>query len=368
MSRRSKRRERRDEKRKKKKEILKQCDNFESVASLKSLYDSAKKASKGVIWKASVQKYLLSILFKISRTRRDLLNGKDVRQGFIEFDLNERGKARHIKSVHFSERVIQKSICSNALYPVLTNSLIYDNYASQKGKGTHFAERRFTNFLREFYRKNKREGYILLIDFKSYFENIPHEPLKKSFRKYFTDERLIKLADCFVEAFGERGLGLGSETSQINAIAHINHIDHYIKEVERLEYYGRYMDDSFIIHQNKKFLKELLNRLEKLYEESGVILNKKKTKIVSLKQSFVFLKTRFFITKSGKIIRKPCRDSITRERRKIKKQANLFNKGVLKFEEALQSFNSFTGSMLHRNARKSIYTLTKLFNKLFKKE
>ena len=368
MSRRSKRRERRDKKRLEKKNLTKKYDDFENVASIKSLYESAKKASKGVVWKASVQKYLLSILFKVSRTRKDLLKGKDVRQGFIEFDLNERGKTRHIKSVHFSERVIQKSICSNALYPVLTNSLIYDNYASQKGKGTHFAEKRFTNFLREFYRQYKREGYILLIDFKSYFENIPHEPLKETFRKYFTDEKLIKLADCFVEAFGERGLGLGSETSQINAIAHINHIDHYIKEVEHIKYYGRYMDDSFIIHHNKEFLKELLNRLDELYKNSGVILNKKKTKIVSLKQSFIFLKTRFFITESGRIIRKPCRESITRERRKMKRQSILFIKGILKFDEALQSFNSFIGSMLHRNSNRTIFTLTKMFNKLFKKE
>ena len=67
MSRRSKRRERRNLKRLKKKEHLKQYDSFENVASIKSLYNSAKKASNGVSWKASVQRYLLSILFKISR-------------------------------------------------------------------------------------------------------------------------------------------------------------------------------------------------------------------------------------------------------------------------------------------------------------
>lgn len=368
MSRRSKRRERRDKKRLEKKEKLKQFDNFENVASLKSLYYSAKKASNGVSWKASVQRYLLSILFKISRTRKDLLNGKDVRQGFIEFDLNERGKTRHIKSVHFAERVVQKSICSNALYPVLTHSLIYDNYASQKGKGTHFAEKRLVKFLHEFYRKHGRNGYILLIDFKSYFENIPHEPLKETFRKYFTDERLIKLSDDFVEAFGERGLGLGSETSQINAIAHINYIDHFIKVIEAMRYYGRYMDDNFVLHQSKEHLQKLLNKLEILYEKYGVILNKKKSKIVSLKHSFTFLKTRYFITDKGKIIRKPCQDSITRERRKLKGQGKLYIKGILTKPEVEQSFNSFKGSMLHRNARKTVYALTKLYKELFEKE
>ena len=51
MSRRSKRRERRNLKRSAAKEKLKQYDNFEQVASLKSLYNAAKKASNGVKWK-----------------------------------------------------------------------------------------------------------------------------------------------------------------------------------------------------------------------------------------------------------------------------------------------------------------------------
>ena len=135
MSRRSARRERRNKQRLEKKNKLKQYDDFEKVAGIKSLYNSAKKASKGVKWKASVQRYLLSILFKVSRTRKDLLNNKDIRGGFIEFVINERGKSRNIKSVHFNERVVQKSICLNALYPVLTHNLIYDNCASQKGLG-----------------------------------------------------------------------------------------------------------------------------------------------------------------------------------------------------------------------------------------
>lgn len=368
MSRRSKRRERREQERQKKKEKLKQYDDFNNVTSIKSLYYAAKKASNGVSWKASVQRHLLSILFRSSRYSRDLRTGKDIRQGFIEFDINERGKTRHIKSVHFTERVVQKSICSNALYPTLTNDLIYDNCASQKGKGTHFAEQRLVKHLRSFCRKNGTNGYILLIDFKGYFESIPHNIVKENYRKHFKDEKLIGLADSFVDAFGERGLGLGSETSQINAIAHINRIDHYIKEVERVKYYGRYMDDSYIIHQSKEYLEELLQRLEVFYIKYGITLNKKKTKIISFKHGFTYLKTRFYITNTGKIIKKPCRASITRERRKLKKQAGLYIKGILKIEDIIQSFNSWLGSMKHRNARRTVFNMNKLYRKLFTKE
>ena len=368
MSRRSKRRERRNQKRLEKKEKLKQYDNFENVISLKSLYNAAKKASNGVKWKASVQRYLLSILFKVSRTRKDLLNGKDIRQGFIEFDICERGKTRHIRSVHFAERVVQKSICVNALYPTLTSNVIYDNAASQKGKGTHFAAKRLEKHLQWFYKRFGRNGYILLIDFKGYFESIPHDIVKANYRKFFTDVKLLKLADDFVDAFGERGLGLGSETSQINAVAHINKIDHFIKEFKRLHCYNRYMDDSYIIHYDKRYLENLLNELEILYRNFGVTVNRKKTNIIPLTHSFTFLKTRYSITKTGKIIKKACRESITRERRKLKRQARLVAKGLMTTAEVLIGLTSWIGSMLHRHTRKTVFNMRKLYKNLFEKE
>lgn len=368
MSRRKGRYERRQQKRAEKKQRLKQYDDFNNIISLKSLYKAAKKAACGVSWKISVQRYIQAILFRIVKTKKELLKGKDIRRGFIEFDLNERGKIRHIKSVHFDERVVQKSICTNAMKPVLLNSIIYDNSASQKGKGTHFALNRVTKYLHWHYRHYGNKGYVLSIDFKSYFESIPHDILKQTFREKFTDLKIIKLADDFVDAFGERGLGLGSETSQINAVIHTDKIDHYIKETERIKGFERYMDDSLIFHIDKGYLEELLYELKALYEEYGVTLNDKKTHISSLKHGFHFLKTRFFLTDSGKVIRKPCRDRITSERRKLKRQAKLYAKGVMTFDDIKTSYVSWRGSMKHKNARKTVYGMDMLFKQLFEKE
>lgn len=98
------------------------------------------KPRRALTGKASVQRYNSLLLFNISKTRAELLAGKDIRRGFICFDICERGKLRHIKSVHFSERVVQKSFCTNIIYPTFTRSLIYDNGASQQGKGTQFSD------------------------------------------------------------------------------------------------------------------------------------------------------------------------------------------------------------------------------------
>ena len=138
--RRARRRKRREkEHSKRRKERLGEYDSYERVASMDSLYKAADAAQKGVSWKASVQRYNMSRMMNIYRTHEDLMSGKDIRKGFICFDIVERGKLRHIKSVRFSERVVQKSICQNALSPILTNPLIYDNGANQKGKGTQFS-------------------------------------------------------------------------------------------------------------------------------------------------------------------------------------------------------------------------------------
>lgn len=114
-ARRSRREEKRAENRAKRVEGL----TLERVAEMDALYAAAMKAKSGVAWKASVQGYCLHALGNVHKARQDLLNGEDIRRGFHEFDLIERGKLRHISSVHFSERVIHKSLSTNALVPAI---------------------------------------------------------------------------------------------------------------------------------------------------------------------------------------------------------------------------------------------------------
>lgn len=159
MTRRKKRLERRQAKReKRRKENLAENQNFKNVISVESLYKAAWQAAKGVKWKLSVQKFLFNILVNISKISKQLEELKDPRKGFIKFNICERGKVRHISSVHFDERVVQKSLCTNATIPILTYNLIADNGASQKGKGTHYAINRLSKQLSKYYRQYGNSG------------------------------------------------------------------------------------------------------------------------------------------------------------------------------------------------------------------
>lgn len=345
-----------------------QYDNFERVASLNSLFDAAKQSRNGIRWKASVQRYFMNYLPNLIETHDKLMSGKDVTQGFIEFSLCERGKTRHIKSVHFKERVVQRSLCDNALVPMLSRKLIYDNGASLKGKGILFSQKRLKTHLHEFYRRNgfSNDGYILLMDFSGYFDNILHEPIYELLDKEFTDKRICALARSLIEPFGEKSVGIGSQVSQIAAVSYRSPIDRLAKQGLRARYYACYMDDSYIIHRDKQFLWHCLDEIEKVCVKLGIRLNRRKTQVVKLSHGFTYMKGTYYLTDTGKVIVKPCKANTVRERRKLKKFKKFVDAGLMKVDDILCSYNSWRGYIKDfYNSHRTILEMDRLFHKLY---
>lgn len=362
--RRAARRIRREEKRARKKR--ERCENstLDTVADLNALYKAQREAARGVAWKASTQRYQIHWLLNILKAKRDLLEGNEVCKGFHEFDIFERGKKRHISSVHFSERVIQKSFTQNALIPSVKPTLIYDNAANIKDKGTAFAVMRTKKLLADHYRKHGREGYVLQADFSDFFASIPHGPVNQLIDTISEDKRLTALGRHFVDMQGDVGLGLGSEPNQICAIAFPSPLDHLICECCGVEGYIRYMDDFICVHTDKRALQCILAVVRDKCAALGLTLNEKKTHITKLTKGFTFLKKRFTYSETGKVVVRPCRESITRERRKLKKQAALVAQGKMTFAQWVQSYQSWRGSIMGLASHKTLTAMDKLFARL----
>lgn len=363
------REERRKQKRtEKREEKLKVFDDFNQIVNPDNLCQAFKKARKNVSWKESVQRYEANLLPNVLETRKKLLAGESVHKGFKEFTLHERGKIRHIKSIDISERVVQKCLASNVLIPILENSLIYDNGASIKGKGIHFALRRLTEHLRKFYvnNGNSNAGYALTIDFSKFFDNIDHEILIKQLKTHIKDERIILLVKQFISVFGEgKSLGLGSEISQICAVYYPSCLDHFIKEKLRIKYYGRYMDDMYLIHADKKFLQHCLYEIKQMCCKLKITLNEKKTRIVKLSQGFLFLKGRYILSQTGKIIKLPGKSSTTRMRRKLKKFKCLLDSGKMSLLDVYTAYQSWRGNYKRRfNAYYRVCNMDKVYNSI----
>lgn len=341
---------------------------FRDAMSFRHLRIAAKDCTKGVTWKPSVQNFEVNALQWTATLHGQLLDHTYKSMGFYKFWLTERGKRRFIQSVHISERAVQKCANNYGMKPLVEPRLIYDNGASRKGKGTEFAIRRLRQHLATHYRKYGRSGGILTMDFHDYFNSIPHKRLYEIIRRIVPDEELYCLVRYFIACFGKRGLGLGSELSQISAILYPDILDHYIKERLYISGYARYMDDSYIIHQDTEYLQKCLAQVQAILEEIGLELNPK-TKITLFDGgSFVFLKRRFSIGESGKIITRLERTNITKRRRIMRRQKKKLDAGEADMASIRQSYQSWRGYAAKWDSRRTVYTMDQLYKELFGEE
>lgn len=349
----------------KKKTACAAFDDFDTVFSYENLYAAYRKCRRGVAWKASTQKYITQAPLLTLQTYNRLQQGKFKSSGFHEFDLYERGKHRHIRSVTINERVVQRCLCDNALVPMLSRTFIYDNAACLEYKGYHFAIRRLCQHLREHYRKHGTEGYVLKFDFRKFFDRVSHRICKDIMRREFSDQRIIALTEHFIDMFGDVGLGLGSQISQTFALASASRLDHYIKEVCGIRGYGRYMDDGYLIHESKEYLQECLEGIRRICDELEITLNEQKTQIIKISHGFTFLKARVYLTDTGKVLRKIYKRSVTRERRKLKKFVRLVEKGIMTPEDVYASFQSWKAYALNFSSWHTVQNIGRLYDSLF---
>lgn len=234
-----------------------------------------------------------------------------------------------------------------------------------KNKGYTFASKRLTQHLHEHYRKHGQDGYILLFDFSKFFDRVSHKLVKGILHKEFSDERLLALTEHFIDAFGSIGMGLGSQISQILALASANKLDHYIKEVCGIRGYGRYMDDGYLIHPEKAYLQKCLEGIKAICDELEITLNTKKTQIVKLSHGFTYLKIRYYLLPSGKVVKKIYRRSVTKTRQKLKAFQKKVADGIMTYKDVYQSWQSWRAYAANFNAYRTIQRMGDLYNQLF---
>ena len=366
-----------------------------------ALYDAFMKAKQGSDWKPHVQRFEMNYLLELSRIQKHL---EDMSYEYLpstEFIVRERGKTRVIRGEQIPDRVVKHSLCDEVLNPSVEKYLIFDNGASQVGKGLDFARRRLDYHLQKYYRQYGNEGYVLLIDFSKYYDNIRHDVLMDQIRKYVHDEHTIfflqkaiecsqvdvsymtneEFSHCMETLFNsieyeripqkyrtgqkmmKKHLHIGDQMSQTAGIMYPIPIDNFIKIVKGVKFYARYMDDSYIIHHDRNYLKELLEEIITVADSIGITVNRNKTHICKLSDHWRFLQIQYSLTETGRIIKKIHPKRLTAMRRKMKKVIHFMS--VKEFTDWYQAWFRNHYKIMSKQQRNN---LDELFNELVERK
>jgi len=244
---------------------------------------------------------------------------------------------REIFAADFSDRVVHHLIF-NYINPILEPQFIEDSYSCRLGKGTHYGVARMSEFLKMCSENYTKDCYVLKLDIKGYFMSMnkhllwqkletmldsarytPFVPEESSFcwndcfdfeLVWWLMEKVIwndpkeqctikgKLSDwdglppskSLFHAAPDCGLPIGNLTSQLFSNVYLHDFDSFVKNDLGCEYYGRYVDDFVIIHRDKGFLLDVLDKIKKyLAEHAALKLHPNKIYLQHYAKGFPFL-------------------------------------------------------------------------------
>lgn len=350
---------------------------FEEMCDFEVLYKAYREARKGKRSKQSEAQYEANVM-QLTERLSYILQTRLYRPSKFEVFYVREPKLRLVQAPAFVDKVVQHALVDNILYEAITHGFILDNYASQKGKGTHFGLSRLKGAMLSYYRRRKgrdeetrrkqglpprpreewdyADGWVLKCDVRKFFASIDHDLVKAKLREKVVDDRVYDLMCTYIDS--SDGLPLGYQTSQLLALLFLDDFDHFVKERLRVRYYGRYMDDFFLIHEDKDFLRCCLKEITAYLADLKLELNEK-TAIFPLRNGIDFLGFHTYLTDSGKVVMKLRKSSIQRMNARLKKWSKAYPKGEVSKEEIVTSFKAWNAHAAHGNT----YTLRMRYKK-----
>lgn len=310
--------------------------DYQELCSFEVLYRSYKTARVSRRNKAGTAQYEANALANTVRLSEILYYGNYQPSKFEVFTVYE-PKKRLVQAPAFVDKVVQHALVDNILYDAITSGFIQDNFASQIGKGMHVGLHRLKAQMQDYFQKRRgrgemerraiglpprppeewdyAQGWILKADVRHFFASIDHDILKKKLAKKVEDPQVYNLMCTYIDSTD--GLPLGYQTSQLLALLFLDEFDHWVKEQLHAEYYGRYMDDFYIISDSKEYLQDCRAQIQEKLSGLKLELNEK-TAIFPLKNGINFLGFHTYLTDSGAVVMKLRRDSIKRMKNRIR--------------------------------------------------
>ncbi|MBI2597498.1 group II intron reverse transcriptase domain-containing protein [Candidatus Daviesbacteria bacterium] len=339
---------------------------FNTLCNFEHLLNSYRLARRDNRYKRQVCKFDLFLEDNLFKLRWELLTNHYSPYPYTYFVVTD-PKTRHVAAPNFRDRVFHHGLVS-VIEPLFDKAFIEDAYACRKGRGTHFAKSRLKKFLqaaRSVYGREK-QLYILQCDITKFFPSISWDILIKLIEKKITDPKIKELILTVITTHKvflnrnkiqglpkevisieeRKGLPIGNLTSQLFANVYLNELDHFVKENLREHWYGRYMDDFYIIHPDKEHLKQIKEKVRVfLWDNLRLTLHPKKSVIQNTKNGVAFVGYRTFydhVLVRGSTLR--------RFQRKLKKKEKAVQKGQVSQKSLDLMKSSFAGHLNYANA------------------
>jgi hypothetical protein len=209
---------------------------------------------------------------------------------------------REVFAASFQDRIVHHFIFRH-INPIFEQCFIDDSYSCRKGKGTLYGSRRVSGFIQKSTENYTKQSYILKLDLEGYFYNIDknilfnlikqrlkkniaqldidldilldliektifNNPLK-NLHKIGTKEEWRKLpkSKSLFYTQKNKGLPIGNLTSQLFSNIYMNEFDRYVKDILKINYYGRYVDDFVVVDNDIEYLKYLVEHFSLWLEE-----------------------------------------------------------------------------------------------------
>lgn len=234
---------------------------------------------------------------------------------------------REIFAARFRDRIVHHFICDSVM-DWWDRRFIYDSYSCRKGKGTLFGVLRAAKMMERASQQYTRPAYVAKFDLSGFFMSLKHELLyervvwgldrqmDKNSELYRVNKYLWKKTlfdnpkdkvhkrgnvslwrkvprekSLYAQPSGQ-GIVIGNLSSQLVSNIYLDPFDRYVKYNLGHKYYGRYVDDFFLVipeEEMEKFLGEDLPLMRDYLLGMGVKMHQNKVYIQPVKRGMTFL-------------------------------------------------------------------------------
>ncbi|MCD7864049.1 MAG: hypothetical protein LUG61_11240 [Lachnospiraceae bacterium] len=341
---------------------------LESVIGFEALYESMCRCRKNVIWKDSVAHYYLNGIEETLKLEKELKAGTYKPRPQKKIQITH-PKPREAVSIAFRDRVYQRSLNDNVIYPAMTKQFIRDNAACQKGKGTDFARATIDRFLHEVYRKYGLDAWVLQGDIKGYYPNMSHRVAEDCFKKSLPPAIYERVEMILHNQYkGENEYNPGSQMIQIAGISVLSGFDHFIKEKLRIRWYLRYMDDFILIHHDREYLEHCLEEIKKYLASIEFEAHPEKTRIYPMADGIKMLGFTHKLTETGKVIRLINSENVRAERKKLYRLVQKAKRGEITKRKVNDCFEAWKAHARCGNCQHVIERMEQYYKSLWRQE